>query len=67
MKSKLKLFVWHDYCTDYTAGLAVAIAKDVAEAKELIINDMGFDADDWGDLTIYPVNKKMATSVCGGG
>lgn len=67
MKKKLKLFVWTGFCPDYTSGLAVAIAKDETEAKKLIEEERGYDVYSWGSLIIYPLSRKMAVSVTGGG
>jgi len=67
MKNKLKLFVWTDFCPDYTGGLAFAIAEDETEAKKLVIKNISYDPYEWGNLNIYPINKKIARSVSGGG
>ncbi len=68
MKPKLQLYVWEDFMTDYTSGLAVAIAATEEQAKEQILKAWGYTSfDDWGTLTIYPLNAPMAVSVCGGG
>jgi hypothetical protein len=72
MRSGLKLFVWEGFDPDYTDGLAFAIAKDEAEAKKLVIEDIGYDPSGWrwgrwGTLTVYPINKKIAKAVHGGG
>jgi len=64
---KLKLFVWTGFSPDYTAGLAFAIAEDEDEARHLVIKENGFEPGEWGDLTVLPVNKKIAYSVSGGG
>lgn len=66
MKRKLKLFVWTDFCPDYTGGLAVAIAEDETDARKLIKKDRGYEVYQWGDLKIYPLTKRMTESVSGG-
>lgn len=67
-KKKLKLYVWTDFCSDYTPGLAFAIAKSEEEAREMIKEERPYvRASDWGELTIYPLTKKVAFSVYGGG
>jgi hypothetical protein len=66
-KNNLKLFVWTDFCPDYTGGLAVAIAKDIEEAQQLIVKHRGFEVYSWGNLHVYPLTKKMAECVSGGG
>ena len=65
-KSKLKLFVWQDFCPDYTSGLAFAIAKDETEARKLVVKERQFEPYDWGSLTIHPI-KRIAKCVNGGG
>ncbi len=64
---KLRLFVWTGFCPDYTSGLAFAIAKDETDARKLIEKERGYDVYTWGDLTIYPLTKRIARSVSGGG
>lgn len=67
MKTKLRLFVWTDFCPDYTSGLAFAIAEDETEARKLISSQHGYEPYTWGTLAIYPVTQKIAKSVSGGG
>lgn len=66
-KSHLRLFVWTDFARDYTGGLAVAIARDEADARKQIVNDMGYEVYDWGELKTYPLTRRMAKGVSGGG
>lgn len=66
MKSKLKLFIWTDFGSEYTKGLAFAIARDEADARKLIEEDGG-DVFDWGDLDIHPLSERIARSAPGGG
>ena len=63
----LRLFVWTGFCPDYTSGLAFAIAKDETDARELIEKERGYTIYTWGDLRIYPLTKRIARSVAGGG
>lgn len=65
---KLQLFVWTDHCSDYTPGLAFAIAHDEKEARELVIKEKGWDPplEYWGDLQILPLNSPVAFAVSGG-
>jgi hypothetical protein len=65
MKQKLKLFVWTEFCPDYTGGLAVAIARDETHARKLIEKERGFRVWEWGKLTVYPI-KPIAKCVSGG-
>ncbi len=62
--SKLKLFVWEEFCPDYTSGLAVAIAETVHEAQDLIGRDY---ISDWGPVREFPLTEPRAFSVTGGG
>lgn len=62
---KLKLFVWDEFCPDYSDGLAFAIAETVQEAQELVINSMGYSTSSWGPVREYPI-AKIARSVSGG-
>ncbi len=76
-KSKLKLFVWTNHCTDWTPGLAFAIAEDETEARALIkkegdgvstIGDSSYlDHCNWGNLEIREITSKVARRVSGGG
>lgn len=66
-KTRLKLFVWTGFSPDYTSGLAFAIAKDETEARKLIEQDRGCGVYTWGELKIYPLTRKIAKSVSGGG
>lgn len=63
----LRLFIWTGFCRDYTSGLAFAIAKDEAEARDLIEKERGFEVNEWGKLEIRPLTKKVARCVSGGG
>jgi hypothetical protein len=64
----LKLYVWEGYFPSYTAGVAVAIAESTEEAKRLISpeDEDPEDPEDWGELTIRPLDQKFATSAVGG-
>lgn len=79
MKRKLKLYVWTGFQTDYTEGLAVAIARDEKQARKKVAEAYCTWAKDketltrwaqqadWGTLTVYPLNKPQAYAICGGG
>ncbi len=67
MTTKLKLFIWTDFCTDYTSGLAFAIAKDETDARKQIEKERGHPVLDWGDLEIKPLSRRVARCVSGGG
>ena len=61
---KLKLYVWGEFCPDYTEGLAFAIAESLDEAKEMLKKDFGFESS-YGPVTEHEI-KKTAYGVYGG-
>lgn len=65
-KTKLKLFVWTDFCPDYTSGLAVALAPNTETAMKMIKEQRGYEPT-WGELHVHNVNDQTAYSVAGGG
>jgi len=67
MKSKLKLYIWTDFLPDWTGGLAFAIARDEADARNLIEKEMGFPIRNWGKLEVKPLSRRLARAVSGGG
>ena len=66
-KNHLKLYVWTGFCPDYTDGLAVAIAKSKEDAEEQILKNRDYIVYAWGTLTVYPLNRRFAVCVSGGG
>ena len=62
---RLKLFVWEHFAPDYKDGLAFAIAKTEAEARDFIIKKMGYEVGTWGPVSVYPVNTPIGFSVSG--
>ncbi len=68
----MKLFVWRNVLTVYTDGIAVAMAKDVDEARAVIVNsepeicERPFVAD---EISGPPdeVHDKPAGAFCWGG
>lgn len=66
MKQQLKLFVWINFCPDYTSGLAFAIAKDETDARKQIEKKYGWEPYEWGTLTIKPLSRRYAECVAGG-
>lgn len=64
---KLKLFVWTEFSPDYTDGLAFAIAPTEEAARKLVIKAHGYSTSDWGTLTVYPLTRRTAFAVSGGG
>ncbi len=66
MENKLKLFIWTDFCPDYSGGLAFAIAKDETDARSQVEKTRGYKVYDWGTLEIKPLTRRIARSVSGG-
>jgi hypothetical protein len=67
MTSKLKLYIWTDFCRDWSGGLAFAIAKDETEARKLVEKNRGYTVYDWGNLEVKRLDQRIARSVSGGG
>lgn len=65
--SPLLLFIWTNFCPDYTSGLAFAIAKNETDARKQITKEYGFVPYDWGTLEVRKLNKRVARCVSGGG
>ena len=67
-KSKLMLYVWTGFCTDYTSGLAFAIAPSEKNARKQVSKEHGYELGEsyWGTLSVHPI-KKIAFTVAGGG
>jgi hypothetical protein len=68
---KWQVFLFEDFCSDFYDGMAFAIARDENEAKELIIEQFSKhhskEPYEWGKMSVWPVDTKMAAFVCGGG
>jgi hypothetical protein len=62
----LKLFVWTNFSPDWKEGLAFAIAKDETEAREMVVKNIGYDPEKWGDVTVHPLTQEVAYCVTGG-
>lgn len=62
----LKIYVWKEFCTDYTPGLAVAIAETVQDAQKMIAKELSFEPHEWGPCEEHPV-QPFAACVTGGG
>lgn len=43
----LKLFVWVDVLSDYTSGIAFALAKDEKQARELLLDQQPILEEDY--------------------
>jgi hypothetical protein len=60
---KLKVYIWAEFCPDYTDGLAIAIAESEEEARKLVMQ--GSSAREWGPVEVRDISK-LAYSVEGG-
>jgi len=69
MKNKLKLFVWEDVLSDFTSGIAFAIAETEQEAREILLNKESCLASDASFNGHKPkvYNDKMCYTLWGGG
>ena len=66
--TKLKLYVWEDYATDYTTGLAFAIAEDSDQARQMIEDKNGYrDVSLAESPEVFPLDSPIAFQVTGGG
>jgi hypothetical protein len=65
-KPELFLFVWAQFCPDYTDGLAFAIAETVEQAQKLIEQKRGYRPTDWGPVQQFPASEPIAFCVTGG-
>lgn len=70
LRKKRKLYVWTDFCTDCSPGLAFAVASSLDEAIEKVkaeCHPMAFgDYKYWGELHIHELNESVAYAVTGG-
>ncbi len=62
----MRLFIWTNFCPDYSGGLAFAIAKDEADARKQIEKMRGYPVYDWGDLEVKRLDRRVARCVSGG-
>lgn len=61
----MNVYVWTDFCPDYSSGLAVAIAENETDARRLVAEYLGGEPYQWGDLEIRPL-EPQAHAVYGG-
>ncbi len=71
MARKLRLYVWNGVLTDWTSGVAYALAQSPEEAKELLIKS-GLDQFHWDNLLLdgqpfSEYDSPVAGFVYGGG
>lgn len=65
---RLKLYIWRDFCKGYTDGLAFAIAETEKEARQLVMDETGYNGYryiSWGEVEVNPISK-CAEYVYGG-
>ncbi len=70
----MRLYVWENYCPDYTSGLAIALANSLGEAKNLIRKEYNFGfgvgcagyEPKWGEFKTYAIDSPIAFEVSGG-
>jgi len=65
-RPELFLFVWTEFCPDYSDGLAFAIAETVEQAQKLIEQKRGYQGNDWGPVQQFPATEPIAFYVNGG-
>tara|TARA_R110000803_G_scaffold54309_3_gene111007 strand:- start:2772 stop:2987 length:216 start_codon:yes stop_codon:yes gene_type:complete len=62
ISNDFKLYIWEDFYSYYTSGMAVAIASSLEEAKALVMEEYGRPdrGVEWGDYYTRPLNKPFA-------
>jgi len=65
-EKKLYLYVWREFAPDYTNGLAIAIAENERQARDLVIEVYGCNTSDWGPVDVYEIGEPMAFACAGG-
>lgn len=63
------IFIWEQFAPDYSDGLAFAIADTEAQARQYVIEKLGYDPSDWGPCDSYCLAEvsEIAGAVTGGG
>jgi len=64
---KLRLYVWPEYVSDYTDGLAFAIAYSEKAAINMVVDGNDWRRNNMGPMIVHELNKPITYSVCGGG
>ena len=64
--TNLKLYIWDEFNPNAYDGLAFAIASSEKEAKKQIKEKFIFEIEEWGKVTIKPLNKPCARYREGG-
>jgi len=65
--NEMRLYVWDEFCPDYTDGLAFSIADTERHAREMIADRMGYVPANWGECKTYSLSIPIAFAVAGGG
>lgn len=60
----MKLYVWEDVFSDYTSGIAFAIAKDAAAARRQILDGPGYHKCDCDNPAWHPSNRGKKCYSC---
>lgn len=60
-----KLYIWTGFLSNWTGGLAFAVASSEADAREMIKKEYGLKIDNWGTLEVRGMSK-CARCVAGG-
>ena len=71
-RKKLKLYVWDGVLTDWTSGIAFALATSPEEAKQMLIEQGGFKEEyHWNGLLFdgqnYTEHETATAGWCYGG
>lgn len=66
MKTKLRLYVWHNVLTDYSSGVMFAYAASADDARRQIVASAGkiVESDLGGEPSVY--DKPVGFAVWGG-
>ena len=64
----MQIYVWNDFCCDYSAGLAVVIADSPEAAIKIleIALDGEYFFEDWGNYQVEEIAEGFCQYVTGG-
>jgi len=62
----LSLYVWTQFCPDYTDGLAFAIAETEEHARQLVTDQLTWEPSDWGKVQVLPHDQPIGFGSYGG-
>lgn len=64
----MKLYLWRDVLCDYSCGMAFAIAESSALAREHLVKETEFYADDFArEPEVHELDEPFAAYSYGGG